>query len=278
MNAHSKEIDETSTSILRNEDKEETRSSIEREEELWSLVRDFANKKRSLRSITLTELKRWEKLLRNKTPEEQRLMQRMYSEIKIEKFPDEPELVQYRDMEEVFVTGNQFDHFNYIGLDPSEFSVVDIAQLRDFRKDVNALYREGRYEEAYPILLELAKRGFKDAQSRLAYILFTGANDVPKSNLRALGWLGVSASGDTEPTLRKLYRRIIKRVPSRARPIAEEVVAKYIETYGFPEHISCSTNHPFSEGRVKRTYCEFKLESIVRACLPFDCWANQVNR
>lgn len=127
-------------------------------------------------------------------------------------------------------------------------------------------------------MLELAKRGFKDAQSRLAYIFFTGTDKVQKSNLRALGWLGVSASGETEPAFRKLNNRFMEQVPASARPIVDEVVAKYVETYGYPGHITCSTNHRFAKGRIKRTYCQFKLEAIADACMPFDCWVSDVNR
>lgn len=281
--AHSTELVETNESSLTNSNVKET-VSIEREEELWSLVRNFVKRKYFKKGVTTWEAKRWNKLLSDKTQTEQRLMWRMYLEIKIETFPEEPELLEYRGMEEVYVTGYQFEQFDkfdqleFTGMDPSEFSVVDFAHLRDVRKDANLLYREGRYDEAYPILLELAKRGFKDAQSRLAYILFTGTEDVQKSNLRALGWLGVAAYDDTEPAFRKLFNRYVQQVPHQAREIVVEVVTKYIETFGFPEHISCSTDHRYNEGPVKRTYCQFKLESIARACFPHDCWANRVNR
>ena len=85
--------------------------------------------------------------------------------------------------------------------------------MRGQRLNANELYSDGYYDEAYPILLNLAKRGFKDSQSRLAYILFNGTENVEKSNLRALGWLGAAADGQTAPLFRVLFRRYMLQIP-----------------------------------------------------------------
>lgn len=181
-------------------------------------------------------------------------------------------------MEELVVIGSIFDH---MPMDPAEFSVNDIRTMRLERKVANKLYRDGEYDQAYPLLLDLAQRGFKDSQSRLAYILFNGTETVNKSNLRALGWLGTAAYGDSEPQFRVLFTRYMKEVPESVRTTVDAVVNGYQQSFAHDEHQNCSTDHNYAFGRVKRTYCRFKLEAIAEACEAGLggglCWAHAVN-
>lgn len=181
-------------------------------------------------------------------------------------------------MDEIVVVGSIFDH---MPMDPADFSVDDIKTMRAERKYANQLYREGNYDDAYPILLDLAARGFKDAQSRLAYILFNGSNSVEKSNLRALGWLGAAAHGDSEPQFRVLFSRYLDEVPSHVRSTVDKIVSDYQQSFAHDEHQDCSTEHYYARGPVKRTYCRFKLEAIAEACENGSsggmCWAHAVN-
>lgn len=182
-------------------------------------------------------------------------------------------------MEELLVLGSIFDH---MPMDPADFSVADIKQMRTQRRHANDLYRNGHYNEAFPILLDLAKRGFKDSQSRLAYILLNGTDTVQKSNLRALGWLGSAAYGDTEPQFRVLFKRYIDEVPDYVRPTVDKVVNGYQQTFAHDEHQNCSTDHNYTDGsRIKKTYCRFDLEAIAEACElglgGGKCWAHAVN-
>ncbi len=186
----------------------------------------------------------------------------------------------YRDrhVEEMVVIGSIFDH---MPMDPGEFSVDDIKTMRRERSEANELYRDGFYAEAYPLLLELAKRGFKDSQSRLAYILFNGTDGVQKSNLRALGWLGTAAYGDTEPQFRVLFNRYMAEVPESVRNTVDVIVDGYQRSFAHDKHQNCSTDHNFSQGLIKKTFCRFKLESIAEACEAGlgggKCWAHAVN-
>ena len=150
----------------------------------------------------------------------------------------------------------------------------------------NELYADGKYDEAYPLLLDLAKRGFKDSQSRLAYILFNGTEDVEKSNLRALGWLGTAAHGESEPMFRVLFKRYMAQVPESVRPTVDAVLDGYREQFDSSAYMDCTTNHPFTYERhqssvVKRTYCQFDLEAKVKACEAGKyggaCWAHAAN-
>ena len=183
-------------------------------------------------------------------------------------------------MEELVVIGSIFDH---MPIDPAEFSVADIKQMRSERREANQLYRDGYYDEAYPILLDLAKRGFKDSQSRLAYILLNGTDNVEKSNLRALGWLGSAAFGDTEPQFRVLFKRYMDEVPDHVRHTVDKIVNGYQQSFAHDEHQNCSTDHYYTDGsRIKKTFCRFKLEAIAEACelAPGGgrCWAHAVNQ
>ena len=186
---------------------------------------------------------------------------------------------EVRYMEEVHVIGSIFDH---MPMDPAEFSVADIKSMRTERRYANEMYRKGEYGKAYPYLLDLAKRGFKDSQSRLAYILLNGTENVEKSNLRALGWLGTAAYGDTEPQFRVLFKKYMAEVPESVRQTVESVVDGYQKSFAHDEHQNCSTDHNYTDGsRVKKTFCRFKLESIAEACEAGTgggrCWAHAVN-
>ena len=185
---------------------------------------------------------------------------------------------QKQEIEELTVYGYSFNH---IPEEPEEFSVGDIRYMRSIREQANRLYRERRYSQAYPLLLNLAKRGFRDAQARLAYILFNGAGDVQKSNLRALGWLGAASAHPTEPGFRVLFNRYMRQVPEDAMPRVEAVVNGYREQFSHSEYQQCSTDHPYTmrhgSSIVKRTYCRFRLEAIADACFPYRCWADKVN-
>lgn len=185
-------------------------------------------------------------------------------------------------IEEVIAYGYSFSG---IPIDPAEMSVSDIGRMRMARRQANKLYHEGQYEKAYPILLNLAKRGFRDAQSRLAYILFNGAGEVHKSNLRAMGWLGAASAPPTEPRFRVLFKKYMRQVPDHALPTVERVVAGYRDEYSHSEHWSCSTEHRYAmhhgSSIVKRVYCRYRIEAIADACTAGryggGCWAHNVN-
>ena len=214
---------------------------------------------------------RFKRLIKDKTPTEIYMIERALV-LGTEREHVRPEPVG--EIEEVVVT---WQPFKDLPSDPEEFSVREIKTMHGIRGMANQWYRDGEYALAYPILLELAKRGFKDSQSRLAYILFNGADGVEKSNLRALGWLGASAHGRTEPAFKVLFNKYLRQVPDEHRPIVDSVVTKYQEAFSHSEHLDCSTEHPYAEGVVKRVYCRFKLEAIADAQRGMRSWVDKVN-
>ena len=250
------------------------------EERLFGIVTNFVDGLRDERTWSLREVEKFKRLLKKESVADQILMVRMFKELRGYYDPSAPEpnyvvvngVIQEVD-DTVVVLGHRFQA---IAEDPAEFSVRDIRYMRGLRGQANRLYRDGHYAEAYPLLLELAKRGFKDSQSRLAYILFHGTDNVPKSNLRALGWLGSAAHGRTEPGFKVLFKKFMREVPDHVRPTVDQLVSAYQNKYSHSEHLDCSIDHPFAKGVVKRTYCRFKLESIADA-QKMRSWIDKVN-
>ena len=187
------------------------------------------------------------------------------------------EVESRQEIEEVVAYGYSFSRFPE---HPKDFSVQDIKGMRLIRERANRLYRQGEYARSFPMLLQLAKRGFRDAQSRTAYILLHGAGDIRKSNLRALGWLGAASASPTEPGFRVLFNKYMREMPEAVRPMVDEVVRGYREAFAHSEHLQCSTEHPYAlhhgSSIVKRTFCRYRIEAIADACGP-NCWVHEVN-
>ena len=105
------------------------------------------------------------------------------------------------------------------------------------------LFRRGDYGRAYPYLLTAAKRGFKTAQARLAYIYLHGLGEIPYDPVRGIGWLSVAASPETLPWIRRYSKRIWKLVPERYAEDLELVADRYRHKYGREATgVSCNRN------------------------------------
>lgn len=83
--------------------------------------------------ITTKEIRRWHKMMRGKSVEEQQTMMRMYEEIKSQSVsaPTEPDTSKYGKLEEMVVVGRLFDSYS---LDPAEYSIQDILEMRGIRR------------------------------------------------------------------------------------------------------------------------------------------------
>ena len=75
-------------------------------------------------------------------------------------------------VEEVVVTGEPAERGK-----PPEFEFL--MHVYDSRRKGMKLYKDGRYEEAFPLLLQAAKRGFKLAQVRVAHLYANGIGTPP---------------------------------------------------------------------------------------------------
>ena len=102
-----------------------------------------------------------------------------------------------------------------------------ITQTYNVRQRGMLLYELGRYEEALPLLLVAAERGFKWPQAMAADIYLHGRGGVPRDLRSGLGWLGVAASPRTSPQIDSYFRQAMAELPDQMRKAAEATVDEY---------------------------------------------------
>ena len=155
-------------------------------------------------------------------------------------------------VEEVVVEGQ--------AMDPFEMGPMDFKRIYADRKTGTYYFNIGDYKQAYPHLLAAAKKGFKDAQAQLGFIVLHGLGGVPKSNIRGIGWLGVASQGETAPMYRNYFRKVWKEIPAEHIPMMTEVVEKYREKFGPDVHkVSCDYRSS-TKSHVSKLYCFFDRE------------------
>ncbi|MCY3813417.1 MAG: hypothetical protein OXH15_16605 [Gammaproteobacteria bacterium] len=103
------------------------------------------------------------------------------------------------------------------------------------------LYRAKKYEEAIPYLEFAAQRGFKQAQMRLGEIYVTGLGGVKQDIAQGIGWLGVAASGESDPRIRQRYKAVREAIPAEHNEQLDRIVEQYTNTF---------------DGRNTRVVCE----------------------
>ena len=138
--------------------------------------------------------------------------------------PGEASATQEQDaMPEIMVEGRRFRHQP----DP-----VSMARVRDDHALGSRLYRQKRYAEAFPYLMNAAKRGFKVSQARVGFIYQQGLGGVPRNGAAAVGWMGVAATRQTSPEIANYYARMRTQVPEAREAEIDEIVARYVTDYG----------------------------------------------
>ena len=126
-------------------------------------------------------------------------------------------------VDELIVTGER--------LSPNELSIVEFDKITGVKLRAAKEFKHKNYEVAFPSLLKMAKMGFVDAQARVGFIYLHGLGGQPKSNLKALGWLGVAVSGTTRATYREYFNRLMREVPDEVLPTVEQTIASYTSDY-----------------------------------------------
>ena len=106
-----------------------------------------------------------------------------------------------------------------------------ITQTYNVRQRGMFLYEVGRYEEALPLLLVAAERGFKWPQAMAGDIYLHGRGGVPRDLRSGIGWLGVAASPRTSPQIDTYFRQAMAELPDRMRTAAEAAVDEYRERW-----------------------------------------------
>ncbi|MDA0790896.1 MAG: hypothetical protein O2780_15745 [Proteobacteria bacterium] len=138
-------------------------------------------------------------------------------------------------------------------------SPVEMGRIRDENGEGGRLYRQGRYKEAFPLLLTAARHGFKVAQARVSYLYQQGLG-VPRNAEAAIGWLGVAASSDTSPQIRNYYKRFMAKLPETHRAAALAVIDAYVEKYGDTQVGVFCDNERIAGKHVSALKCDFRDE------------------
>ena len=93
------------------------------------------------------------------------------------------------------------------------------------------LYRAKKYKEAIPYLEFAAQRGFKQAQMRLGEIYVSGLGDVEQDIAQGVGWLGVAASGESDPRIRQRYKDVREAIPAEHHETLDRIVEQYTSNF-----------------------------------------------
>ena len=142
------------------------------------------------------------------------------------------------------------------------------------------LYSRNEIDEAFPLLLKTARKGFKNAQARVGHIYLRGLGEIEQDPVEALGWLGVASSGTTSPPIRNYFNDIWKRIPDKYVTHLEEVVEDYRSKYG--ENVTgvvCELHRP-ARTYVKQLVCYFEqdLPEVVKGPLDDHYTADERQR
>jgi hypothetical protein len=131
---------------------------------------------------------------------------------------------------------------------------LDAAAVYSARTTGLKLYDEKKYEEAFPHLMIAAKRGFKMPQAQLGFMHQQGLGGAKKDTRYAVGWLGVAASGTTEPSIKNYFDNIWDKIPAEHQGSYEKLVGSFVDKYGAEANdVKCQrVNRPGSQIRVLR--------------------------
>lgn len=152
---------------------------------------------------------------------------------------------------------------NQIPNDPSAFE-LDAKSTNEFHEKVDQLFRQGHYQEAFPLLLASAKYGYRNSQSRLAFILFQDLEGLPRDDVRAFAWLGTAAS-TSKPRLESLYGELHSRLNDENKQAVDSVVEVYRKRFGVVKPFDCDTIDSDSS-TLKRIYCHLQLDAAIKNC------------
>lgn len=142
---------------------------------------------------------------------------------------------------------------------PSQRFMVDIynAHSRGGR-----LYRQGRYEEAFPHLLAAAQHGFKMSQVRLGALYRFGLGGVKRNDFTAVAWMGMAAQGQSAPEVTRMYKRIRSAVSEQHLARIDAIIEDFSSKYsGEANRVSCEF-HRQAGTYVKRLDCQFDDEYL----------------
>ena len=159
--------------------------------------------------------------------------------------------------------GHDIDHIEEIFVEGerptgADMDLLEMDRVYRWKETAARSFKSGQYEKAFPQLLILARMGFKDAQARVSYIYLHGLGGQTKSNMEALGWLGVATTGETRPAYRNLFKQMMAQVPSEHSDAVDAFVQTYRDKYGADNMgIQCSRSRT---GHISKFLCRYSAE------------------
>ena len=154
-------------------------------------------------------------------------------------------------IEEIFVEGER--------IHGDDMNILEMERVYRWKETAARSFKSGQYQKAFPQLSVLARMGFKDAQARLSYIYLHGLGGQKKSNMEALGWLGVAATGETRPAYRNMFKQMMDEIPSQHRATVDAHVQSYRDKYGAETlGITCDRSRT---GHISKFVCRYSAEA-----------------
>ena len=153
-------------------------------------------------------------------------------------------------------------------------------RMRIYRELAKArqLYSDNEIDEAFPLLLKTARKGFKNAQARVGHIYLRGLGNVDQDPVEAMGWLGVASSGTSSPPIRNYFNDIWERIPDKYVDSFEEVVEEYRARYGEnATGVVCELHRPL-RSFVKQLICYFEQDLPTMVREPLDDYIDEDER
>ena len=140
-------------------------------------------------------------------------------------------------------------------------SYEHVFHIYESRRKGASLYKQGKYEEAFPHLLAAARSGFKFAQARVGFLYQQGLG-TPQDPYAAVGWLGLAAEGTSHPEIENYFRDLWDRIPEPYVPHLEAVIDDYRGKYGAKANrVGCDMSHK-AGSHIKKLTCRFMDEGI----------------
>ena len=150
------------------------------------------------------------------------------------------------------------------GIREEIFHAFEFDDFHQVNQTGEHYYITRQYKKAFPYLLASAKRGFKLAQARLAFLYFKGLGGVESSFPLGIGWLGVAASPKTDPEIKNYFKRIMRKLPEEVKEEAQKVVDAFISKYGTKATGMSCIHTRVAGSHISKLTCNFKKEFQLR--------------
>jgi len=113
---------------------------------------------------------------------------------------------------------------------PSRDYTLSVLEFNSMIKEGMSAYKKKKYDEAFPILYQMALWGEKDCQWTVGLMYYEGLG-VSENVLEAYAWMKTAAESgirDWEDTVKRLH----KSLPDQHKDYVDQYADEYIRLYG----------------------------------------------